>query len=74
MLVIRRRPGEVLLIGDSIEVEVLESSHSQVKLGIRAPKDVLVLRQEIRLTQQQNQISAQQTTPAAVNRLLGILR
>jgi carbon storage regulator len=74
MLVIRRRPGEVLLIGDSIEVEVLESSHSQVKLGIRAPKDVVVLRREIRLTQQQNQISAQPTTPAAMNRLFGILR
>jgi carbon storage regulator len=74
MLVIRRRPGEVLLIGDSIEVEVLESSHSQVKLGIRAPKDVVVLRQEIRLTQQQNQISVQQNTPAAMNRLLGVLR
>jgi carbon storage regulator len=74
MLVIRRRPGEVLLIGDNIEVEVLESSHSQVKLGIRAPKDVVVLRQEIRLTQQQNRMSAQQTTPEAMKRLLGILR
>jgi carbon storage regulator len=74
MLVIRRRPGEVLWIGDSIEVEVLESSHSQVKLGIRAPKDVVVLRQEIRLIQQQNQISARETTPAAINRLLGLLR
>ncbi len=74
MLVIRRRPGEVLVIGDEIEVEVLDSSHSQVKLGIRAPKEVIVLRQEIFLTQQQNQVAAQKTSPAAMRRLLGTLR
>ncbi len=74
MLVVRRRPGEVLLIGDSIEVEILDSSHSQVKLGIRAPKEVVVLRQEIYLTQQQNHIAAQKATAVAVDRLLGTLR
>ncbi len=62
------------MIGEGIEVEVLDSSHSQVKLGIRAPKEVVVLRQEIFLTQQQNQVAAQETSPAAVSRLLGTLR
>lgn len=58
MLVIRRRVGEVLLIGADIEVEVLESGGSQVKLGIRAPRSVGVVRKEIRVVGEQNQAAA----------------
>lgn len=54
MLVIRRRPGESLLVGDNVEIEVLDSSPSHVKLGIRAPKSVVVIRKEIQLTREQN--------------------
>jgi carbon storage regulator len=59
MLVISRRPGESVFIGDDIEVELLEISHSQVKLGIRAPRSIPVLRREIRLTAQQNLVASQ---------------
>ncbi len=59
MLVISRRPGESVFIGDDIEVELLEISHSQVKLGIRAPRQIPVLRREIRLTAQQNLVASQ---------------
>ena len=48
-----RRSGETLLIGDEIEVEILETGSSHVKLGIRAPKQVVVLRKEIQITDQQ---------------------
>jgi carbon storage regulator len=54
MLVIRRRPGECFLVGDDVEIEVLDSSPSQVKLGIRAPKSVIVMRKEIYITREQN--------------------
>jgi carbon storage regulator len=74
MLVIRRRSGESLLIGDDIEIEVLDCTASQVKLGIRAPKDVTVLRREIHVAGQQNQAAARQTSPGAIGRLLGSLR
>jgi carbon storage regulator CsrA len=37
VLVIRRRPGECVLIGEEVEVEILEATASLVKLGIRAP-------------------------------------
>ena len=47
MLVLRRRAGEALLIGDNIEIEFLEISAQAVKVGIRAPKDVSVLRKEL---------------------------
>ncbi|MEI9812793.1 MAG: carbon storage regulator [Acidobacteriota bacterium] len=59
MLVIRRRVGEILLIGDDVEVEILESSGSQVKLGIRAPRAINVLRKEILTVRDQNRAAAQ---------------
>ncbi len=70
MLVIRRRPGESLFIGDDVEIEILDATASQVKLGIRAPKTVVVLRKEIRLTQQQNRTASLETSPEALIRLL----
>lgn len=47
MLILTRREGETLLIGDNIEVTVLAVSGSQVRIGIEAPRDVLVLREEV---------------------------
>ena len=73
MLVISRRPGESLFIGDDIEVALLEISHSQVKLGIRAPRPVPVLRTEIRITAEQNRAASQRVESSAVDRLRGSL-
>lgn len=47
MLILTRRTGETLVIGDSITVTVLETRGSQVRIGIEAPKDVSVHRQEV---------------------------
>jgi carbon storage regulator len=58
MLVIRRRIGESLLIGEDVEIEVLDSGASQVKLGIRAPRSVGVVRKEIRTVGDQNRAAA----------------
>jgi carbon storage regulator len=74
MLVIRRRPGETLLIGDEIEIEILETGSSQVKLGIRAPKEVIVLRKEIRITGQQNLAASRGKSGDAVNSVLRTLK
>ena len=60
MLVIRRRSGESILIGDDIEVQVTEIGPSRVKLCIRAPKDVPVLRKEVKLTRDENLAAAQE--------------
>ena len=49
MLTLTRRAGESLRIGDSIEVVVIEIKKSQVRIGIKAPKDVVVDREEIAL-------------------------
>lgn len=54
MLVLRRRAGESVLIGDDIEIELLAISHQGAKIGIRAPKETIVLRKELKITQDQN--------------------
>jgi carbon storage regulator len=70
MLVIRRRAGQSVLIGDNIEIEVVETSAGKVKLGITAPREILVLRSEIKLTGEQNRIAAQAVTSQEVGKLL----
>ena len=58
MLVIRRHAGESILIGDDIELEVIECGHNRVKLGIRAPRHVPVTRSEMKGTREQNLAAA----------------
>ncbi len=47
MLILTRRIGEVLIIGDDIEITILGIKGHQVRIGINAPKDVSVHREEI---------------------------
>ena len=47
MLVVSRRPGERLLIGESVEVTVLSVHGDQVSLGVSAPRAVPIHRQEL---------------------------
>ncbi len=47
MLILTRSPGQTLLIGDDIVVEVLAVNGQQVKLGLTAPRDITILRQEL---------------------------
>ena len=64
MLVLTRRPGESLLIGEDIEVKIIESAPDRVKLGITAPNDVRVLREDLQQTIHDNRQAA---APAAPN-------
>ena len=58
MLIIRRRRGESITVGDEVEIEILETSPTQVKLGISAPKSVPVLRKEILVTRELNRVAS----------------
>jgi len=47
MLILSRRPGESLIIGDNVTINVLGIQGNQVRLGIEAPREVTVHREEI---------------------------
>ena len=47
MLILTRRVGEALMVGDDTKIVVLGGKGSQIRLGINAPKDVKVHREEI---------------------------
>lgn len=49
MLVLTRKKGQSIIIGDDIEITVVEAFGDQVRLGIKAPKEVAVHRKEIYL-------------------------
>jgi carbon storage regulator len=54
MLILTRRPQEVLRVGDNIKVHVLGVKGGQIRLGVEAPKDVPVYREEIWLRIKRN--------------------
>jgi len=47
MLVLTRKPGQSIMIGDGIEVQVLSVAGEKVRLGITAPKEVGIFRDEV---------------------------
>jgi carbon storage regulator len=69
MLVIRRRAGESFWIGEQVEIEILQIG-SQVKVGIRAPKGIAVLRSEVKLIQEANLEAAQHTSAESLRKIL----
>ena len=48
MLILRRKPGEQLLIGDNIRITVMDVSEGGVRLAIEAPREITILRSELK--------------------------
>jgi carbon storage regulator len=47
MLVLTRKPGQSIMIGDGVEIQVLAVAGEKVRLGITAPRDVSIFRNEV---------------------------
>lgn len=75
MLVLARRLNESIVIGDEIEVVVIDIKGDQVKLGIKAPKNITVHRKEIYDEIQQENVAAlsSQMKPEALKDLSDFL-
>ena len=71
MLVLNRKPNQSIMIGDDIEVVVLEVKGDNVKIGLKAPRNVPVFRQELLAElKEENQRAATQASPEAAAQLL----
>ena len=65
MLVMRRREGESILIGQDIEIRILAINGSRVKIGIEAPRSIPVLAREAELVRTENLAAARVPAGAA---------
>lgn len=71
MLVLTRKENESIMIGDDIEVKLLDIKENQVKLGIVAPREVAVHRREVYLAiQEENAQAASSSKVDDVSKLL----
>ena len=64
MLVLSRKLGEKIYIGDNICITVVDIDRGKIRLGIEAPRDVPIYRQELLPLHQQKAIEGQQNLPA----------
>lgn len=69
MLILTRKLNETIMIGDKIEISIVDIKGDQVKVGIKAPRDVKVYRQEVYQAIQKENIEALQTKPDVIPNL-----
>jgi carbon storage regulator len=75
MLVISRKEGEELKVGDDIIIKIVSMDKNQVKIGIDAPKNVSILRMElVKEIINQNKLANQQTDDNVIHSLYSILK
>lgn len=62
MLVLSRKVGECIMIGDAIKVTVVELGGDKVRIGIEAPRDISVHREEVYRLIQENRIDGEDSS------------
>jgi carbon storage regulator len=70
VLILRRRVGEKILVGGSVEIEIVEISKTRVKLGVRAPVHVPVVRKEAATVAGENRMALELVAGEGVGRLV----
>lgn len=74
MLVLTRKLGESISIDDDVKIVVLQIKGRQVRLGIEAPRDTKIHREEVYLAIQEQNKAAAQSKPAEVKKVAKVLR
>lgn len=75
MLILARKLNESIMIGDDVEIVLVEIKGDQVKLGIRAPRNVAVHRTEIyKEIRDQNTRAAETPAPESLDSLASLLK
>jgi len=74
MLMMSRRAGEVILIGDDIEIVISRIGRSRVTVGIRAPRQTPVAAREIKLVEEENRTAAGICSAADLSGLIARLK
>jgi carbon storage regulator len=73
MLILARRVNESIMIGDQVEISVVDIKGDQVKLGISAPRSVKVYRREVYRAIQEENVAAVRAAPETLPSLDGLL-
>ena len=74
MLVLSRKPGEAIRIGDDIEISVIEVRGDTVRIGINAPRNVPVFRMELLIEVAKTNLESVKAAPQAMDVLKTLLR
>lgn len=74
MLVMLRREGDSILIGDNVEIRILAISGSRVKVGIAAPRDIPVMAREVQLVRSENIAAAEVSSSVAAAMVASLFR
>jgi carbon storage regulator len=74
MLVMSRRQGETILIGDDVEILIAHIGRSRVKVGIRAPRQTPVVAREMKLVREENLAAAARSSQPALSGLIARLK
>ena len=70
MLILSRKAGESLFVNEDIEIKIVEVLGDKVKIGISAPKDVKILRSELRQTLESNMEASSSVAPTNLRNFL----
>ena len=73
MLILARKIGESIMIGDQVEVSVVDIKGDQAKLGIKAPSQVKVYRREVYAAIQEENRAAASAAPDSIPRLESLI-
>jgi carbon storage regulator len=74
MMVMRRREGEKILIGDNIVIHITQVGRGRVKIGIDAPRDIAIVAEEVKRVQDENAAAAATRSADVIGPLLSRLQ